>query len=199
MLKDLSVADILANGTPDLYFDARVSTADDVVQYLRGVVDQLYMLYYDGYISHFFWEGCHERSLYCRVPFLLPCPPEAFVEYCRLVDAFLKYLNDNLALAIRCEVALGVLAKHYRLTYEVTTISKKMVDVFANEEFGKRCDACACDHICDEIEQAAAWLRDHEQDIIGRLFEEVEPMYIRGHPGHFQPFMMAWCAKNGGI
>ena len=199
MLKDLSVADILANGTPDLYFDARVSTADDVVQYLRGVVDQLYMLYYDGYISHFFWEGCHERSLYCRVPFLLPCPPEAFVEYCRLVDAFLKYLNDNLALAIRCEVALGVLAKHYRLTYEVTTISKKMVDVFANEEFGKRCDACACDHICDEIEQAAAWLRDHEQDIIGRLFEEVEPMYIRGHPGHFQPFMMAWCERNGGI
>lgn len=39
MLKDLSVADILANGTPDLYFDARVSTADDVVQYLRGVAD----------------------------------------------------------------------------------------------------------------------------------------------------------------
>ena len=198
-MNDLVVADILANGTPNLYFDARVSTADQIVQYLRGIVDQLYMLYYDGYISHFFWEGCHERSLYCRVPFLLPCPPEAFVEYCRLVDAFLKYLNDNLALAIRCEVALGVLAKHYRLTYEVTTISKKMVDVFANEEFGKRCDACACDHICDEIEQAAAWLRDHEQDIIGRLFEEVEPMYIRGHPGHFQPFMMAWCAKNGGI
>lgn len=198
-MNDLVVADILANGTPNLYFDARVSTADQIVQYLRGIVDQLYMLYYDGYISHFFWEGCHERSLYCRVPFLLPCPPEAFVEYCRLVDAFLKYLNDNLALAIRCEVALGVLAKHYRLTYEVTTISKKMVDVFANDEFGKRCDACACDHICDEIEQAAAWLRDHEQDIIGRLFEEVEPMYIRGHPGHFQPFMMAWCAKNGGI
>ena len=194
-MNDLVVADILANGTPNLYFDARVSTADQIVQYLRGIVDQLYMLYYDGYISHFFWEGCHERSLYCRVPFLLPCPPEAFVEYCRLVDAFLKYLNDNLALAIRCEVALGVLAKHYRLTYEVTT----MVDVFANDEFGKRCDACACDHICDEIEQAAAWLRDHEQDIIGRLFEEVEPMYIRGHPGHFQPFMMAWCAKNGGI
>lgn len=193
-MNDLVVADILANGTPNLYFDARVSTADQIVQYLRGIVDQLYMLYYDGYISHFFWEGCHERSLYCRVPFLLPCPPEAFVEYCRLVDAFLKYLNDNLALAIRCEVALGVLAKHYQLTYEVTTISKKMV-----EEFGKRCDACACDHICDEIEQAAAWLRDHEQDIIGRLFEEVEPMYIRGHPGHFQPFMMAWCAKNGGI
>ena len=193
-MNDLVVADILANGTPNLYFDARVSTADQIVQYLRGIVDQLYMLYYDGYISHFFWEGCHERSLYCRVPFLLPCPPEAFVEYCRLVDAFLKYLNDNLALAIRCEVALGVLAKHYRLTYEVTTISKKI-----EEEFGKRCDACACDHICDEIEQAAAWLRDHEQDIIGRLFEEVEPMYIRGHPGHFQPFMMAWCAKNGGI
>ena len=193
-MNDLVVADILANGTPNLYFDARVSTADQIVQYLRGIVDQLYMLYYDGYISHFFWEGCHERSLYCRVPFLLPCPPEAFVEYCRLVDAFLKYLNDNLALAIRCEVALGVLVKHYRLTYEVTTISKKI-----EEEFGKRCDACACDHICDEIEQAAAWLRDHEQDIIGRLFEEVEPMYIRGHPGHFQPFMMAWCAKNGGI
>ena len=117
------------------------------------------------------------------MPFLLPCPPEAFVEYCRLVDAFLKYLNDNLALAIRCEAALGVLAG---------------IDL-AEEEFGKRCDACACDHICDEIEQAAAWLRDHEQDIIGRLFEEVEPMYIRGHPGHFQPFMMAWCVKNGGI
>jgi hypothetical protein len=182
-MNDLVVADILANGTPNLYFDARVSTADQIVQYLRGIVDQLYMLYYDGYISHFFWEGCHERSLYCRVPFLLPCPPEAFVEYCRLVDAFLKYLNDNLALAIRCEVALGVLAG---------------IDL-AEEEFGKRCDACACDHICDEIEQAAAWLRDHEQDIIGRLFEEVEPMYIRGHPGHFQPFMMAWCAKNGGI
>lgn len=227
---DLKVADILANGTPNLYFDARVSTADQIVQYLRGIVDQLYMLYYDGYISHFFWEGCHERSLYCRMPFLLPCPPEAFVEYCRLVDAFLKYLNDNLALAIRCEVALGVLAKHYRLTYEVTTISKKMVDIFANnefeathnsldeiysdpdmadyvligidlaeEEFGKRCDACACDHICEEIEQAAAWLRDHEQDIAGKLFENVEPMYIRGHPGHFQPFMMAWCAMNGGI
>jgi hypothetical protein len=179
-MNDLVVADILANGTPNLYFDARVSTADQIVQYLRGIVDQLYMLYYDGYISHFFWEGCHERSLYCRVPFLLPCPPEAFVEYCRLVDAFLKYLNDNLALAIRCEVALiGI--------------------DLAEEEFGKRCDACACDHICDEIEQAAAWLRDHEQDIIGRLFEEVEPMYIRGHPGHFQPFMMAWCAKNGGI
>lgn len=182
-MNDLVVADILANGTPNLYFDARVSTADQIVQYLRGIVDQLYMLYYDGYISHFFWEGCHERSLYCRVPFLLPCPPEAFVEYCRLVDAFLKYLNDNLALAIRCEVALGVLIG---------------IDL-AEEEFGKRCDACACDHICDEIEQAAAWLRDHEQDIIGRLFEEVEPMYIRGHPGHFQPFMMAWCAKNGGI
>jgi hypothetical protein len=116
------------------------------------------------------------------------------------------------------------------VTYEVTTISKKMVDVFANnefeathnsldeiysdpdmadyvligidlaeEEFGKRCDACACDHICEEIEQAAAWLRDHEQDIAGKLFENVEPMYIRGHPGHFQPFMMAWCAMNGGI
>ena len=69
----------------------------------------------------------------------------------------------------------------------------------AEEEFGKRCDACACDHICEEIEQASAWLRDHEQDIIGRPFEEVEPMYIRSHPGHFQPFMMAWCAKNGGI
>ena len=230
MLNDLVVADILANGTPNLYFDARVSTADQIVQYLRGLVDQLYMLYYDGYISHFFWEGCHERSLYCRVPFLLPCPPEAFVEYCKLVDAFLKYLNDNLALAIRCEVALGALARKYRATYEVTTISKMIVDVFANnwfearyksldavfsdhnmvdydliavdlaeEEFRKRCDACACDHICEEIEQAAAWLRDHEQDIAGKLFENVEPMYIRGHPGHFQPFMMAWCAMNGGI
>ena len=58
-------------GTPNLYFDARVSTADQIVQY--------------GYISHFFWEGCHERSL---------------------VDA---------------------------LTYEVTTISKKMVDVFSSK------------------------------------------------------------------
>jgi len=47
--------------------------------------------------------------------------------------------------------------------------------------------------------QAAAWLRDHEQDIAGKLFENVEPMYIRGHPGHFQPFMMAWCERNGGI
>ena len=112
MLNDLVVADILANGTPNLYFDARVSTADQIVQYLRGLVDQLYMLYYDGYISHYFWEGCHERSLYCRVPFLLPCPPEAFVEYCKLVDAFLKYLNDNLAMAIRCEVALGVLYRN---------------------------------------------------------------------------------------
>ena len=61
-MNDLVVADILANGTPNLYFDARVSTADQIVQYLRGIVDQLYMLYYDGYISHFFWEGCHERS-----------------------------------------------------------------------------------------------------------------------------------------
>ena len=54
-MNDLVVADILANGTPNLYFDARVSTADQIVQYLRGIVDQLYMLYYDGYISHFFW------------------------------------------------------------------------------------------------------------------------------------------------
>jgi len=107
MSNDLKVADILADGSPKLYFDQRVCTADEIVQYLRGLVDKLYLLYYDGYISHFFWEGCHERSLYCRVPFLLPCPPEAFVEYCKLVDAFLKYLNDNLALAIRCEVALG--------------------------------------------------------------------------------------------
>ena len=67
------------------------------------------------------------------------------------------------------------------------------------EEFGRRCDSCACDHRCEEIEQAAAWLRDHEQDIAGKLFEHVEPMYIRGHPGHFQPFMMAWCERNGGI
>ena len=44
-MNDLVVADILANGTPNLYFDARVSTADQIVQYLRGIVDQLYMLY----------------------------------------------------------------------------------------------------------------------------------------------------------
>lgn len=69
-----------------------------------------------------------------EVLLLLPCPPEAFVEYCKLVDAFLKYLNDNLALAVRCEVALGVLAKSTGRR-EVTTISKKMVDVFANNEF----------------------------------------------------------------
>ena len=227
---DLKVADILANGTPKLYFDPRVSTADRIVKYLRGVVDQLYMLYYDGYISHFFWEGCHERSLYCRVPFLLPCPPEAFVEYCKLVDAFIKYLNDNLAMAIKCEVALGVLARKYRVIYEVTTISEMAVDVFANnefeakcnsldavfsdhsmvdydligvdlaeEEFVKRCDACACDHRCEEIDQATIWLRDHEQDIAGKLFENVEPMYIRGHPGHFQPFLIAWCERNVGV
>ena len=227
---DLKVADILANGTPKLCFDPRVSTADEIVSYLRGIVDQLYMLYYDGYISHFFWEGCHERSLYCRVPFLLPCPPEAFVEYCKLVDAFIKYLNDNLAMAIKCEVALGVLARKYRVIYEVTTISEMAVDVFANnefeakcnsldavfsdhsmvdydligvdlaeEEFVKRCDACACDHRCEEIDQATIWLRDHEQDIAGKLFENVEPMYIRGHPGHFQPFLIAWCERNVGV
>ena len=34
MLNDLVVADILANGTPNLYFDARVSTADQIVQYV---------------------------------------------------------------------------------------------------------------------------------------------------------------------
>ena len=106
-MNDLSVTTILDNGSPELYFDPRVCTADVIVQYLRGLVDQLYRLYYDGYISHFFWEECHERALYCRVPFLLPCPREAFVEYCKLVDALLKYLNDNLAMAIQCEVALG--------------------------------------------------------------------------------------------
>lgn len=201
---DLKVADILGQRDLNLYFDPRVSTADQIVQYLRGLVDQLYMLYYDGYISHFFWEGCHERSLYCRVPFLPPCPPEVFVEYCKLVDAFLKYLNDNPRFGGSVRSVLGVLAKKYRVTYEVTTISKKMVDVFANnefeakynsldeiysdhdvagydligidtveEEFGmRRCDSCACDHRCEEIEQAAAWLRDHEQDIAGKLFEK---------------------------
>ena len=35
--------------------------------------------------------------------------------------------------------------------------------------------------------------------LLGQQVENVEPMYIRSHPGHFQPFMMAWCAKNGGI
>ena len=43
-MNDLSVTEILANGTPNLYFDARVSTADEIVSYLRGLVDQPFLI-----------------------------------------------------------------------------------------------------------------------------------------------------------
>jgi hypothetical protein len=36
-------------------------------------------------------------------------------------------------------------------------------------------------------------------NIKGRFFEEVADDYEKIRPGHFRPFMLAWCDENGGI
>lgn len=227
MSNDLKVADILAG--KKICFNPITYDTERILSYIRGLTYQLHMLYDNGFIDFVFWKRCCDKSLLIQKWFTACYPYPSSEDLCVSIYNFIAWLNDNLQLAVQCEVSLGASARLYRLTYDVTSVYEKSVDVFANSEveaigksyfeimspdvvdcylldvdfiedvIRKNCNSCECDHICSDIETAIKWLIDHEPEIAGMLFEDVEITYMRGHPGQFTPFMLAWCARNGGI
>ena len=173
---DLNIDRILM-GDPIIDFDPSPCTDEEILKFLEWTEAQLFMLYMDGHLSIFFWEACRERSMCCRAFFSMIIPMFSHDSNRLIVNAYIRFLNNNLKLAVECELALDI----------------------SGLEFQEKCNHCMCEYDCPEIKMATDWLKDNETYTWGKFFEKVATLYIKSHPGHFRPFMMAWSEMHGGI
>jgi hypothetical protein len=106
--KPFKISDIMYHGSPCIDIAPFNFNPQKLVRLLRWIESQLTMLYEDGLISHFFLGRCIRRSLYCRALMSTKHTQTMPISF-KLVQQYIKSINKNLYLAIKCERSLGSL------------------------------------------------------------------------------------------